>query len=98
MPAARPVRSTITASRESSSTNVTVVCAMAVAVEGAAPLDATVVMYPLVTGMLAFAAASRPRTSTAPSVVLIVVAPDGSTRTVNAVPVTLAADVGVVIV
>jgi hypothetical protein len=85
----------MTASRESSRTNVTVVCARAATVDGAAPFDATLVVWPAVTETVALAAASTPRTSTAPSVVLTVVAPEASTRTVNAVPVTEAVEVGV---
>ena len=89
------MRSTMTASRESSSTKLTVVCASAAEAEGAAPFVATVVMSPAVTEMFAFEAPSTPRTSTAPSVVLIVVAPVASTWTVKAVPVTEALAVGV---
>jgi len=86
----------MTASPESLRTNVTVACATATALDGAAPLVETVVMDPAGTEMVVLAALSTPRTSTEPSVVLIVVAPDGSTRTVNAVPVTVAVEVGVV--
>ena len=86
----------MTASRESSRTNVTVLCANADAVEGALPFDGTSVMNPAVTDSVEFAPPSTPRTSTEPSVVLIVDAPDGSTRTVKAVPVTDAVEVGVV--
>jgi hypothetical protein len=96
IPAARPARSTMTASRESSRTNVTVLCANAAAVDGALPFDATKVIKPAVTDSVELAPASTPRTATEPSVVLIVDAPEGSTRTVNAVPVTDAVDVGVV--
>jgi hypothetical protein len=53
-------------------------------------------MNPAVTDSVELTPPSRPRTSTEPSVVLIVDAPDGSTRTVNAVPVTEAVEVGVV--
>jgi hypothetical protein len=71
-------------------------CVKAPAAEGAVPFDATMLMLPAVTETSALEALSTPRTSTAPSVVLIVVAPLGSTRTVNAVPITLAVEVGVV--
>jgi hypothetical protein len=86
----------MTASREPSSTNVTVLCANAAAVDGALPFEGTNVMNPAVTDSFAFAPASTPRTSTVPSVVLIVDEPEGSTRTVKAVPVTEAVEVGVV--
>src|SRR5688572_13372239 len=96
MPAARPARSTMTASRESSKTKVTVLCANAAAVDGALPFDGTKVMNPEFTDSVVFALASTPRTSTDPSVVLTVDEPDGSTRTVKAVPVTDTVEVGVV--
>jgi len=88
----------MTASRESLRTNVTVACATGVALDGAPPFAATVVMNPAATETLELAALSTPRTSTEPSVVLIVVAPEDPTRTVNAVPVTVAVEVGVVTV
>jgi hypothetical protein len=86
----------MTASRESSRTNVTVLCAKAEVADGPLPFDGTNVMNPPATVTFEFAALSTPRTSTEPSVVPIVVEPDGSTRTVNAVPVTVAVAVGVV--
>jgi hypothetical protein len=71
-------------------------CAKVAAVDGALPFEGTKVMRPALTETVASAAASTPRTSTEPSVVLTVVEPEGSTRTVNAVPVTEAVVVGVV--
>jgi hypothetical protein len=53
-------------------------------------------MLPARTETSASDAASTPRTSTEPSVVLTVVAPERSTRTVNAVPVAVVVEVGVV--
>jgi hypothetical protein len=85
----------MTASRDPSSTKVTLACASATAADGATPFDATVVVRPAVTEMFELDALSTPRTSTAPSVVLIVVAPAPSTRTVKAVPVTDAVAVSV---
>jgi hypothetical protein len=86
----------MTASRESSRTNVTLVCAIAAALEGALPFVETVVVKPARTEMFDVAAPSTPRTSTAPSVVPTVVEPEASTRTVNAVPDTEAVADGVV--
>lgn len=71
-------------------------CACATTSDGTEPFDATVVENPALTATAELAAPSTPRTSTEPSVVLIVVAPEASTRTANAVPVTDAVEVEVV--
>jgi hypothetical protein len=90
------VRSTTTALRESSRTNVIVGCPNALAAEGPEPFDETTLMFPATTETSAVDAVSTPRTSTEPSVVVTVVAPVRSTRTVNAVPVAVVVEVGVV--
>jgi hypothetical protein len=75
---------------------VSVGCPNPLAAEGPEPFEGTTLMLPAATVTSALDAPSTPRTSTAPSVVLIVVAPVRSIRTVNAVPVAVVVEVGVV--